>query len=161
MKKDVEVKIEIDTDECGVSQVESTTDGSKFLIKIRKEQGLEEHGFDPNKVISVISLAHELGHMLAKIYGDPTDKADPRSHKVSRALFDSFPSSDSAMAVLANEEKAWDYGEKIMEAFAEHKDVALKTYENMIQRVKERENSDPELSEKRRILQSLLDIFKS
>ena len=136
MKRAITLKINIDTEEQGVTGlstpcplgVESLPDFNEFKINIFKT----EVG-----ATAPVALAHELGHMIGMIFKSPAAEGDPRMNprdvllgRLDPARMPDEERVDKGKRTLAAEVEAWELGEAMLQRVPEMRAAALKTYTN-------------------------------
>jgi hypothetical protein len=123
MKKQITIHVDIDTEATEGERGRGSTTSSRNLsdntiyVQIRKDT---VHGVVINPIFS---LAHELGHMIGRIFTTPVVSMAYQAFEIAHFM---GPDAQTLQAQYASEKEAWDFAEKAL--FQEQRDMALGSY---------------------------------
>jgi hypothetical protein len=127
MKKQIVVHIDIDTEtgigpygngshtlygNPNISPLDPRNEGKDVYVQVRKEKGLA--------LYPLITLAHEMGHVIGFIFKTPKFMKDIKSREASA------PTAEMFNDMYKSEVEAWDIAEKAL--FQKDKEESLATY---------------------------------
>jgi len=131
VKAEVSLKLNINTEEEGLTAMSHIPGDSHYVINIRKRE--------PDQPIDDVlsTTAHELGHFLAAVFKTAAALNDPNNSPVSAAVVQHSYPEKYTKAMLESEEEAWKFAEYVMAGFIKNKEFSLGTYKKRLAEVEE------------------------